>query len=83
MKLLARLIKQSFSSALKSKRGSSYIEASIVMPLACIISIMMIQIAIVFFNDLLKQTTKHKEFFEEKSYSLQIELIRNYESIFQ
>ncbi len=83
MRLLVRLIKQNSSFVLRSRRGSSYIEASIVMPLACIVSIMMIQIAIVFFNDLLKQRTEHKEYFEEKNYSLQIELIRNYESIFQ
>ena len=83
MTLLVHLIKQSFKSVIKNRRGSSYIEASIAMPLACVISIMMLQLGIVFFNDLIKQTEEHKKYFEDTNYNLQIEIIRNYEKAFE
>ena len=80
---LGHLVRQSFNRILLSKKGSIFIEASIVMPLACIIAIAMIGLAISFFNDFEKQVRGHKLELSEKSYTLQIEIIRNYENLFK
>ena len=79
MTLLVHLIRQSFNSVIKNKNGSSYIEASIAMPLACIISIMMLQLGIVFFNDLIKQTEEHKEYLDKTYGVLYWYIMRNLE----
>lgn len=80
---LAHLVKQNFKKFTFDKGGGLFIEASVVMPLACIITIMMIQIAILFYNDFSKQVDDHKLEISQKSYFLQTEMIRNYENVFQ
>ena len=83
MTLLERLAKLNFKRNLLNKEGSLFIEASIVMPLACIIAIAMIQLAICFFNEFASQVAEHKLDLSEKSYTLQIEIIRNYGKFFE
>lgn len=79
MKLLERLTKASFRIFSHNKKGSIFIEASLVMPMACIISIMMLQIAICFFYRFQEQVETHIEALNNKNYMLQIEIIRNNE----
>lgn len=79
---LGLLVKQNFKKNLFNKRGSIFIEASIVMPLACIITIMMIQISIVYYNEFAKQVHHHMDDISKKSFIIQTEIIRNYENIF-
>jgi len=62
-----------------NKRGSIFIEASIVMPLALIISINMLLMAMFFYQNICEQTRRHKEELRQFSYVLQMEYIRNYE----
>ena len=75
---LGRLIRQNFNE-LRNKKGSIFIEASLVLPLTCIILITMITTAMSFYGDLAEQAKNHKEELAEKSYLLQMALIRNYE----
>lgn len=44
-----------------NKKGSIYIEASIVLPLSCLIVITMITISVSFYNVFLKTVMNHKE----------------------
>ncbi len=76
---LEHSVRPSFKKIFSNKKGSIFIEASIVMPLACIIAVAMIQIAIISFNELAKQVADHKLELSERSYVLQTEIIRNYE----
>ena len=80
---LEHLAKPNSNRKLLNKKGSIFIEASIVMPLACIIAIAMIQLAICFFNEFASQVAEHKLDLSEKSYTLQIEIIRNYGKFFE
>lgn len=80
---LARLTKQSFKGFCHNKKGEVFIEASIAMPLACVISIMMLQLAVIFFNELEEQVKEHISMINEKSYMIQIEILRKNEKFIQ
>ena len=56
-----------------------FIEASLVLPLTCIIIIIMITTAMSFYSNLEEQVENHKNELANKSYTLQIAFIRNYE----
>ena len=79
MKLLGHLVKANSKMFSHNKMGSIFIEASLVMPMACIVSIMMLQIAICFFYQFQEQVETHMEALNNKNYMLQIEIIRNNE----
>lgn len=76
MVLLVHFLKQNFKNSLSNKKGSIFIEASITMPLACVIGVTIIQISVVLFNDFKNQVQDHVKYMDEKSYSMQIEIIR-------
>lgn len=76
MVLLVHFLKQNFKNSLSNKKGSIFIEASITMPLACVIAVTIIQISVVLFNDFKNQVQDHVKYMDEKSYSMQIEIIR-------
>lgn len=79
---LVHLIKQSFKKALLNKRGSAILEGSMTIPLACIIAVMIIQTAVLFYDDFTVQVRAHKKQLDERNYTLQIEMIRNHEKYF-
>ena len=78
---LERLIKRSFNH-LKGKAGSIFIEASLVLPLTCIILITMITMAMSFYRNIYDQVQNHKEEMMNESHRLQMEAVRVYEKIF-
>ena len=67
---------------LNSKRGSIFVEATIIMPLTISISVAMILLAVHFHGQLLEQAKTHKKEIEEKSYNMQLEMGSWYESFF-
>ncbi len=73
------LVKASFNKQVFNKRGSLYIEASMLMPLACFIMIALMGIIMTFYGHLVKQTENHKEEVCKWECTKEIELIRNYE----
>lgn len=79
---LVRWIKQNFKKTLLNKRGSAILEGSMTMPLACIIAVMIIQMAVLFYDDFAVQVKDHKKQLDERYYTLQIEMIRNHEKYF-
>ena len=81
MKLLERLVKANSKIFSHNKKGSIFIEASLVMPMACIVFIMMLQIAVFFFYQLREQVETHMEELNNKNYMIQIEMIRNNEKL--
>ena len=81
MKLLGHLVKANSKMFSHNKMGSIFIEASLVMPMACIVSIMMLQIAIYFFYQLQEQVENHIEVLNNRNYVIQIEMIRNNEKL--
>lgn len=54
---------------LKSRKGSIYIEASMVMPLTCLIVVGMLLLAMGFYNQFIEQKKHHNEALKEWSMS--------------
>lgn len=79
---LVHWIKQNFKKTLLSKRGSAILEGSMTMPIACIIAVMIMQTAVLFYDDFAVQVRTHKKQLDERNYTLQIEMIRNHEKYF-
>lgn len=79
---LEHSIKQSFKKAMLNKRGSVILEGSMTIPLACIIAVMIIQTAVLFYDDFAVQVKTHKKQLSERNYTLQIEMIRNHDKYF-
>jgi len=50
---------------LKSRKGSIYIEASMVMPLTCLIVVGMLLLAMGFYNQFIEQKKHHNEALKE------------------
>lgn len=62
---------------IKSKKGSIYVEASLVMPVTCLISISLIGLAMTFFSDIRHQVDYHKEELEKWSQGKEASYIRS------
>lgn len=62
-----------------NKKGSMYLEATMVMPLSIIICISLIYISLNFYNEIVRQVESHKQYLEEANYLVQLEILRYYE----
>lgn len=62
-----------------NKKGSMYLEATMVMPLSIIICISLIYISLNFYNEIVRQVESHKQYLEDANYLLQLEILRYYE----
>lgn len=61
------------------KRGSVYVEASMVMPLTCFILLALVGIIMAFHGEFSKQINAHTESIKHWDCSKELVLIRNYE----
>ncbi len=82
MKHLVHLVKVSSRIIRNNKKGSMYIESSMVLPMACFVMIVLIGISMRFHGRLAEQVLEHEEYFTQKKYTIQMEIIRNYERVF-
>lgn len=69
----------SFKKHAADKRGSIYVEASMVMPLTCFIIVALMGIMMTFHGELSRQIKLHKDGAAQWSCSSELILIRNYE----
>lgn len=46
---------------IKNKKGGIYIEASVAMPAACVISVLLVSITISFYSGICRQVSLHRE----------------------
>ena len=79
MILLEALTKAGFKKSLFDKTGSIYVEASIVMPVTCLIIIGMIGLIMTFYSSVHKQAEEHIEIVSGWDCSEQIEVIRRFD----
>lgn len=68
-----------FKNRLSDKAGSIYVEASIVLPMTCLIIISMIGLVMTFYSNIYKQAEVHIETVSDWNHSKQIEVIRRYD----
>ena len=62
-----------------TKRGSVYIEASIVLPVSCLILFALAALIMIFHGDVAQQVSKHTEDISAWDCEKEIEAIRKYE----
>ena len=62
-----------------NKRGSVYIEASIVLPVSCLILCALAALIMIFHGDVAQQVSKHTEDISAWDCEKEIEAIRKYE----
>ena len=62
-----------------NKRGSVYIEASIVLPVCCLILFALAALIMIFHGDVAQQVSKHTEDISAWDCEKEIEAIRKYE----
>ena len=62
-----------------NKRGSVYIEASIVLPVSCLILFALAALIMIFLGDVAQQVSKHTEDISAWDCEKEIEAIRKYE----
>ena len=62
-----------------NKRGSVYIEASIVLPVSCLILFALAALIMIFHGDVAQQVSKHTEDISAWDCEEEIEAIRKYE----
>lgn len=64
---------------LRGKAGSVFIEASMILPVTCLILTALIGIIMTFHGNLAKQTKLYGEEVKSWDRSVQVEIVRNYE----
>lgn len=79
MTLSEALTRASFKKQLPDKRGSIYVEASMVIPMTCMIIMGMIGLIMTFHGHVYKQAKSHIETVFGWECSKQIEVIRRYD----
>lgn len=66
---------------LKNKKGSIYIEGSLVMPLTCLIAVSLIGIAMYFHGNIIKQIETHDKAFVKYEGGYEARYVREYDGI--
>lgn len=69
-------VRASFRQLISDRRGSVYVEASMVMPMTCLIMAAMIAVIMSFYGDVSSQTEDHIEQASRWDITAQIEVIR-------